>query len=100
MSHPGTVELPNERVDLSQIHPSLHKYYGDGMPLKTYRTEGGAIVRILPGALPKTPEENRRNIEHAFAVANAIADRAAIRYAAEAEKQQKAADSSHPAGDP
>lgn len=100
MSHHGTVELPNERVDLSQIHPSLHYLYGDGMPLKTYRTEGGAIVRIWGSALPKTPEENRRNIDRAFAVANEIADRAAIRYAVEAEKQQRAAGSSHPAGDP
>ncbi len=100
MSNHGTVELLNERVDLSQIHPSLHKYYGDGIPLKTYRTEGGAIVRIWGANLPKTPEENRRNIDRAFAVANAIADRAALRYAEEAEKQKEAAGSSHPAGDP
>ncbi len=100
MPHNGTIELPNERIDLSQIHPSLHYLYGDGMPLKTYCTEGGAIVRILPGALPKTREENRRNIDRAFAVANAIADRAAIRYAEEAQKQQEAASSSHPADDP
>lgn len=100
MSDHGTVEIPNERIDLSQIHPSLLKYYGDGMPLKTYRTESGTTVRIWGADLPKTPEENRRNIDRAFAMANAIADRAAIRYAEEAQKQQEAAASSHLADDP
>ncbi len=95
----GAVEIPNEPVDLSRIHPSLHKYYGDGMPLKTYRTAGGAIVRIWGACLPKTKEENRRNIQRTWEVANRILDRAAVRYAL-AEEQQKAADSSHPVSDP
>ncbi len=91
----GAVEIPNEPVDLSRIHPSLHKYYGDGMPLKTYRTAGGAIVRIWGACLPKTKEENRRNIQRTWEVANRILDRAAVRYALEEEKKM-AADSSHP----
>lgn len=86
----GAVEIPNEPVDLSQIHPSLHKYYGDGMPLKTYRTSNGAIVRIFGACLPKTKEENRRNIQRAWEVANRILDRAAVRYALEEEERIKA----------
>lgn len=98
----GAVEIPNVPVDLSQIHPSLHKYYGNGMPLKTYRTSNGATVRIWGACLPKTPEENRRNIARAFAVANEIAERAAVRYAIEEEerlKNERIADSSHPVSD-
>lgn len=86
----GAVEIPNEPVDLSQIHPSLHKYYGDGMPLKTYRTSNGAIVRIFGACLPKTKEENRRNIQRAWEVANRILDRAAVRYALAEEERLKA----------
>lgn len=96
------VEIPNEPVDLSQIHPSLHAMYGDGMPLKTYRCANGTIVRIWGGKLPKTPEENRRNYARAWDVANRILDRAAVRYAlAEEErlKKEAAADSSHPVSD-
>ena len=84
------VEIPNEPVDLSQIHPSLHKYYGDGMPLKTYRTTDGATVRIWGACLPKTPEENHRNIQRAWQVADQICERAAVRYALEEEKRLKA----------
>lgn len=94
----GAVEIPNEPVDLSQIHPSLHHYYGDGMPLKTYRTTDGAIVRIWGACLPKTKEENHQNIQRAWQVADQICERAAVRYALEA--QQKAADSSHPVSSP
>ena len=123
----GAVEIPNEPVDLSQIHPSLHKYYGDGMPLKTYRTTDGATVRIWGACLPKTKEENHRNIQRAWQVADQICERAAVRYAMEAQKvgqrptsvvsacidnakptagiapdvgrNKKAADSSHPVSD-
>lgn len=93
----SAVEIPSKPVDLSQIHPSLHKYYGDGMPLKTYRTSTGAIVRIWGACLPKTPEENHRNIQRAWQVADQICERAAIRYA---QQTEKAADSSHPVSSP
>lgn len=84
----GAVEIPNEPIDLSQIHPSLHHLYGNGVPLKTYRTAAGSIVRIWGAYLPRTEEENRRNLARAWEVANGILDRAAVRYAQEAESRR------------
>ncbi len=63
---------------------------------KTYRTSTGAIVRIWGACLPKTPEENHRNIQRAWQVADQICERADIRYA---QQTERAADSSHPVSD-
>lgn len=103
----AAVEIPSEPVDLSLIHPSLRHYYGDGMPLKTYRAENGATVRIWGACLPKTQEENHINIQRAWQVADQILERAAARYALEEEQDNsnqnektEAADGSHPISDP
>ena len=65
--------IENTRVDLSAIHPSLRHLYGDGMPVRTYRTEGGTTVRIFGSCLPETQAERERREAEAWRVARNIA---------------------------
>lgn len=69
----GVEYLPNEPLDMSTFHPSVRELLGDGMPIATMRAPNGAKVIFVGSALPKTPEENARRIQHAFDVANRIA---------------------------
>lgn len=71
-------KVPSTKADLTNIHESLRAAYGDGMPLETYNANG-VRVRIFGADLPKTPEENRKRLRKAWAIADAIAARAAER---------------------
>lgn len=53
-------------------------------------------MRFWGACLSKTPEENHRNIQRAWQIADQICERAAIRYA---QQTARAADSSHPVSD-
>lgn len=66
--------IPNERVDLEKIHPSLRHLYGDGMPIRTYKAANGATVRYFGTCLADTEEENERRLANAFRVAEMIRD--------------------------
>lgn len=66
------------KADLTDIHESLRAMYGDGMPLRTYNANG-VRVRVFGADLPSTPEENRKRLRAAYAIADGIAARAAER---------------------
>lgn len=70
------VELENKAVDLERIHPSLRGLYGNGVPVKVYRTESGATVRIFGACLPETEEEREERLRRAWETADGIAARA------------------------
>ena len=82
----GLEIIENERVDVSKFHPSVQALYGDGMPIRTYRTERGTIVRFFGTALPKTEEENQRRLREAWRVQDIIWENIARR---EAQKNKE-----------
>lgn len=78
----GLQIIQNEQVDLEKIHPSLRYLYGNGMPMRTYKTEAGATVRYFGSLLPETDEEQAQRVDAAFEVADRIRTSAAGRRAA------------------
>lgn len=70
----GLTRVPNARVDIEKIHPSLRHLYGNGLPVRTYITEQGTTVRYFGTMLADTEEENTRRLGNAFYTAERIRD--------------------------